>query len=965
MARTRDLKIQILGDADKLDREVKRSNKSLDGLGKQTRLTASMSSKGFSAMRVGATGAAAAFGGLALAGKEVVEAAIESEAAMAKVRKMVINAGFSWEKHSKQIDEVIQKHSQLTGLDDEELAESFANMVRTTGNLNEAFKLNALAADIARTKGTDLAGAQSLLARVYNGSFMGLKRLGIAFEPVTAAQDKLKASTDKASASQLDAAKKADFRASREKAIAALQKSFGGQAEAYGRTTAGSVDRASVAFENLKETIGMALAPTVRNAAQGFAKFVNEMQDGTGQGGRFADKLREIWESIRPIITGFGRAARAAGQFAAEHPGVLRLVASVAAVGTAIKALRFVSAATGFSALVSAGRAAARLLKRRLVVNAAEAGAEAATASAAGFAGGTGKFGRAGRASGKAFGRGLAIGAVIAIPAIIYEIENKLADALEKVNWGRLIRSLPGKILGGIRSFFSGNRSNVPGRQAGGLIPGSGRGDIIPAMLEPGEFVVRRQVVEKYGPTFFADLNGTMGQGQPQDRRYSSGGIVARANRMDAMQLPYVWGGGHGGGIKGGVDCSGAVSWLLGVSPRVSGAFQSFGLPGPGSYNDTKIYANPSHVFAVVNGRGWGTSRENARGGPGWLSYNHRPGFAIRHLEDSGRGGSGGSKEGDTQESPESRKQRITEREERAGSRLVNRIMAPFAKGFSMTSRRATALGTAIEDAGTAYGQAERVAGFTEEDLGTPQGRAQRLNELGNLAEMKRKTINRMKRRADALKRAIANRESLLRKLRKAREKSKGAKRAKINERIKPVIDRLDDLKAELKTLGVAITDTELDVGDLMKEARDVAVTPDTEIPTEETTAGKLATALGDVDLRERAGLISPEVAAAQREQLRNIALALPGLSERERWQIMGDLREAQQAAAEAVTQNTQALTELRKSIDAQNAIASSVMAVSLREAWVALADTISGQIVGQGVNQRALTAGTGTLARY
>jgi hypothetical protein len=36
-------------------------------------------------------------------------------------------------------------------------------------------------------------------------------------------------------------------------------------------------------------------------------------------------------------------------------------------------------------------------------------------------------------------------------------------------------------------------------RQHGGVIPGSGRGDIVPAMLEPGEFVIRRSVAEAIG----------------------------------------------------------------------------------------------------------------------------------------------------------------------------------------------------------------------------------------------------------------------------------------------------------------------------------------------------------------------------------------------------------------------------------------------------------------------------------
>ena len=60
--------------------------------------------------------------------------------------------------------------------------------------------------------------------------------------------------------------------------------------------------------------------------------------------------------------------------------------------------------------------------------------------------------------------------------------------------------------------------------QRGGSVPGTGRGDRVHARLEPGEFVMRRKVVERFGPTFFAGLNGGWGDGT---NRFMSGGQVA------------------------------------------------------------------------------------------------------------------------------------------------------------------------------------------------------------------------------------------------------------------------------------------------------------------------------------------------------------------------------------------------------------------------------------------------------
>ena len=42
----------------------------------------------------------------------------------------------------------------------------------------------------------------------------------------------------------------------------------------------------------------------------------------------------------------------------------------------------------------------------------------------------------------------------------------------------------------------------------GGRVPGSGSGDTVPAMLTPGEFVIRKGVVDNLGSAFFDNLNG-------------------------------------------------------------------------------------------------------------------------------------------------------------------------------------------------------------------------------------------------------------------------------------------------------------------------------------------------------------------------------------------------------------------------------------------------------------------------
>lgn len=126
--------------------------------------------------------------------------------------------------------------------------------------------------------------------------------------------------------------------------------------------------------------------------------------------------------------------------------------------------------------------------------------------------------------------------------------------------------------------------------------------------------------------------------------------ITEAANALERMELPYVWGGGHGSSpvgdprSYGGLDCSSTVSWVLqqagyDVPTAVSGDMQSWGEPGPGAVT---IFANPEHVFLKIGNRYFGTSRTNPGGGPGWLDPGYESEansgkYTVRHLPGLGK----------------------------------------------------------------------------------------------------------------------------------------------------------------------------------------------------------------------------------------------------------------------------------------------------------------------------------------
>lgn len=69
---------------------------------------------------------------------------------------------------------------------------------------------------------------------------------------------------------------------------------------------------------------------------------------------------------------------------------------------------------------------------------------------------------------------------------------------------------------------------------AGGSVPGAGSGDTVPAMLTPGEFVVRKSVVQKLGTGFFEWINGG-GLLSSMVNKYATGGLVTASGQSPAQ----------------------------------------------------------------------------------------------------------------------------------------------------------------------------------------------------------------------------------------------------------------------------------------------------------------------------------------------------------------------------------------------------------------------------------------------
>jgi hypothetical protein len=950
MARSRELKVVIAGDADKLERELKKSGNALDRLGKQTKLTGTISSKGYSAMRVGATGAAAALGGLALAGKHVASAYIEAEKSEARMRAQLKASGISYNQHSAQIEKSIQATARLAAIDDEDLQDAFTNIVRVSGNVNESLRLSSLAADIAAAKHISVAKAGELVGKVVGGNVGILKRYGITVKEGATASE----------------------------ALAAVQQKFAGQAEAYGKTTGGAMDRASNAVENLEEKVGDKLAPTIEKGANKLAKFVDEISTGTGAGGRFADKLDDIWQSAKPIVTWIGRATGNVAKFTAEHPNVGKLATAVVGVGVAVKALKFASAATGFTNLLKLGRSTMRQLVKIFATQGAVAGTQAGLAAAGseGMASSAvfNKTRGSGKRLGKVMGKGLIVGLIagvaLAIPDFVKWIEktplfspkrlgekigDKIGNVLGTGSGDGLGSMLSGSITGGATGGLQGAKptlgpfaalGNKLGlRVSSGIRPGSrtksgnlshhSAGNAIDMSGPPGKMLAYfRALKSRYGAQLAELIYTPGGVGVKDGRPYRYTGAVA-ADHHDHVHVAYTGGGRGPQGLRGD-----------GIGTTVKAA-RAAGFTGQDLVTMVAIAGAESGYNARINAAGPEDSR-------GLWQINVGPGANTDMLK-------------------------------------LGNLYDPFVNAKAMRLIRArqglsawTVYRTGAYKAYLGRARSAVVAskGSTAEDV------AVGINRRGPASQNTRgrhgATVGGSpvpaSAEVNAYEQALADAD-----LGVAESEGDTARQIAAQKARGGVVGaRLQKVTAALKKKGLRPA-TRLRLtqerASLLGELRSIDSTmKDLSAPAEgaATANDKLDTALSDIGLQERAGLLTPEAANEWRQSVLQGALSgeFGGLDQRQQWEVMGQLRDAQQAATdahqaateaqraatEAAQAQTQALKDLKASLDQSNAIANSTLSISAREATRAFADVISGQL-GQNAGQRRTMPGTGQLA--
>ena len=212
-------RIYIEGDAkgaQKATRDAEAAIKQLNQAGRRH----------FDSLRSSAAGFGVGLGAAGLVGVlgQSVRAFGESEKSGARLGAQLRQMGLDTDQVRKHIDNVVQSQSKMKAFDDEDLTDAFTRILRTAKDVDTALGPQGigLAMDIARARGIDLSSAADMVAKAYLGQTTGLKRAGVEIQKGATAQE----------------------------ALAAAQKTFGGQAKEYGESSAAAADRAAIAWEN-------------------------------------------------------------------------------------------------------------------------------------------------------------------------------------------------------------------------------------------------------------------------------------------------------------------------------------------------------------------------------------------------------------------------------------------------------------------------------------------------------------------------------------------------------------------------------------------------------------------------------------------------------------------------------------------------------------------------------------------
>lgn len=184
--------------------------------------------------------AIAVLGGLAAGLGLATKAAVEDQKAQDLLAQQLRTSTGATDAQIASMEDFISASSRAFSVTDDELRPAMASLTRSTGSAEEAQKLLETALNISTATGKDLETVTLALGKAYNGSTSALTKLDPSLKGVIDSESTMTDITE------------------------ALAVSFGGSATVAAQSFEGQIKGMTIALDETKESIGMALLPALQ-----------------------------------------------------------------------------------------------------------------------------------------------------------------------------------------------------------------------------------------------------------------------------------------------------------------------------------------------------------------------------------------------------------------------------------------------------------------------------------------------------------------------------------------------------------------------------------------------------------------------------------------------------------------------------------------------------------------------------
>jgi hypothetical protein len=272
------------------------------------------------AIKKAALPAAAALGGLAVAGFQAAKAAMEDEKSAAELARTLKTSTQATNRQVAATEDMIGAMTLATGVADTDLREALATLARGMGSTELASQNLQLAMDISAATGKDLTTVSEALSKAYNGQTTALAKLDPSMRGLV---------KEGASFNEIGAI---------------MAETFGGAAATAAETAEGRFNRMKVAIGETQESIGTALLPVIEELLpllEGAAHWVSENEDIVVKLGLAVGGLSVAILTINGVMKAFtaiqtlATAAQVAFNLAVSANPYVIAAAAIIALGTA------------------------------------------------------------------------------------------------------------------------------------------------------------------------------------------------------------------------------------------------------------------------------------------------------------------------------------------------------------------------------------------------------------------------------------------------------------------------------------------------------------------------------------------------------------------------------------------------------------------------------------------------------